>query len=410
MLGRGDGSEPPAARRRTLVACGGAHVVHDGLVDMLYALLPVLAEAFGLSYSQVGMIRAANRTATATLQVPAGLWAERVGARSLLVAGTVIAGIALLVLSVAEGFPAVLWCCFFLGCGVAVQHPLSSSLITEAFVGAGRRSALGLYNTLGDVGKFSFLGATVVLLGVGVSWPVPVAGFGVVALATATAVWLALRAVGIGTRPGSRSGHRGTPGLAGGWGVKDGRGVLSLGAIAALDSATRNGFLTFVAFLMITKGVNPGWAAASVLVTVGGGMAGKLACGLLAERVGIVRSIAITEIGTALGIVAIVLAPDLVAFMLLPFLGVMLNGTSSVVYGTVGELIDDARHARAYGLIYTLGSVCGIVAPLAYGATADAIGLEAALLIVALVVLGTLPLLGPLGRALAAVDERRARS
>jgi len=47
----------------TLTTCCGVHVLHDGLVDMLYALLPLLREAFGLSYAEVALIRAANRTA-----------------------------------------------------------------------------------------------------------------------------------------------------------------------------------------------------------------------------------------------------------------------------------------------------------------------------------------------------------
>jgi len=57
----------------TLSTCCGVHGLHDGLVDMLYALLPILREAFGLSYAEVGLIRAANKAATAALQIPAGL-------------------------------------------------------------------------------------------------------------------------------------------------------------------------------------------------------------------------------------------------------------------------------------------------------------------------------------------------
>lgn len=401
----GAGDTRGLVRGRTLVACNGAHVLHDGLVDMLYALLPVLADAFGLSYAQVGMIRAANRTATASLQIPAGLAAERLGARVLLVGGTLFAGAALVALSSAESFVSILVFCLLLGCGGAVQHPLSSALITEAFTGDGRRRALGLYNAFGDVGKFAFLGVTVVAVGAGAGWQLPVAAFGAVSVVTAAAVWHLLRSAGVGARPAPGA-HRATgSGLLGGWGIKSGKGVLSLGAIAALDSATRNGTLTFVAFVMIEKGVDPGWAGSAVLLTLFGGMCGKLACGMLAERVGIVRTIAITEIWTALGIAVVVLAPSYAAFAALPVLGIALNGTSSVIYGTVGELIDDARHARAYGVIYTLGSVCGIVAPLVYGATADLAGLSTMLLIVATVVLFTLPLLPVLSRALAAAGD-----
>ena len=53
--------------------------------------------------------------------------------------------------------------------------------------------------------------------------------------------------------------------------------------------------------------------------------------------------------------------------------------------------------------MYTLGSVCGIVAPLVFGGAADGLGVAASLLLVAATVLLTLPLLWPLGRALGAL-------
>ncbi|HUX26976.1 MAG TPA: hypothetical protein VMV87_20465 [Burkholderiales bacterium] len=39
---------PSAQSRRTLAACCGAHVLHDGFSDMLYVLFPVWQTAFGL--------------------------------------------------------------------------------------------------------------------------------------------------------------------------------------------------------------------------------------------------------------------------------------------------------------------------------------------------------------------------
>ena len=77
----------------TLGTCCGVHILHDGLVDMLYALLPLLREAFGLSYAEVALIRAANKAAMAMFQIPAGLLAERVGERLPLALGTAIAGL-----------------------------------------------------------------------------------------------------------------------------------------------------------------------------------------------------------------------------------------------------------------------------------------------------------------------------
>lgn len=386
--------------KRTLATCCGVHMLHDGLVDMLYALLPLLAQAFGLSYAQVGLVRAANRTATAGLQIPASLLAERIGERGLLAVGTMLAGAALLSLAVAaDGFPAILGLVFLAGVGAAVQHPLSSALITGSHPPAGRRTALGTYNACGDIGKFGFMGATILATGIGLSWQAPVLAYGALALLTGAAVFVLLARAGAGGRPDAGLAAAGAG--QGGWGIRNRAGFAALAAIATLDNATRVGFLTFVAFLMIEKGVATAWAALAVLVTLFGGMCGKLACGLMAERIGITRTIAVTELLTGVGIVLVVVAPHLYAFVLLPVLGVFLNGTSSAIYGTVGDLIEDGRHARAFGLIYTLGSCCGVVAPIAFGLLADHAGVATTLAAAGGMVLLTLPLCLILGPALA---------
>ena len=392
--------------KTTLATCCGVHVLHDGLVDMLYALLPLLREAFGLTYAEVALIRAANKTAMAAFQIPAGLWAERVGERTLLAVGTGAAGIAFIGLGFSTGFVSLLVFIFLAGIGAAFQHPLASSLITGAYPDGGRRTALGTYNTFGDVGKFLFMGLTILATGFGLPWQGPVISYGGLALVIAVASLFILYHAGVGGRPeraaAETHGHE-----RNGWGIRHPQGFLSLGAIAALDNSTRNGFLTFVAFLMIEKGVPTEWAAVAVLITLAGGMLGKFACGILAEKVGIARTIAITEIGTGGGILLLLVMPQFAAFFLLPLLGVFLNGTSSAIYGSVGELIDDEKHSRAFGLMYTLGSICGLVAPLAYGLLADYAGVPVTMTVVALVVLLTLPLCLVLGPALDASNAAR---
>jgi len=75
---------PPAhpRSRRTLAACCGAHVLHDGFSDTLYVLFPVWQAAFGLSFAQVGLLKTLYSGSMAALQVPASLLAERVGERA----------------------------------------------------------------------------------------------------------------------------------------------------------------------------------------------------------------------------------------------------------------------------------------------------------------------------------------
>jgi MFS family permease len=100
----------------------------------------------------------------------------------------------------------------------------------------------------------------------------------------------------------------------------------------------------------------------------------------------------LTEGLTALGMVALLPLPLGAALVLLPAVGVALNGTSSVLYGTVPEVVSCAARARAFGIFYT-GVIGGSAAapPLA-GLVGDAIGVPLTVTAIAAAVLVTIPL------------------
>jgi FSR family fosmidomycin resistance protein-like MFS transporter len=385
--------------RRALGSCCAAHTLHDGLSDVTYVLLPLLAQTFGLSLAQVGFIRSAHRTAMAAFQIPAGLFAERFGERNLLAFGTFVTGCAFLALGFASGFWMIIVALFFAGFGSAVQHPLASTIISHAYPDAGRRAALGTYNFFGDVGKFAFGGAVSLCLLAGISWQAPVTAFGIIGIVTAVAIFINV----VNTHAGrSAAGDAAPARRIKGWGIRDRQGFTALCLIEILDSSTRTGFLTFIAFLLIDKGIPEGWAALAVPLVLVGGMAGKLACGFLAERMGIVRTIVLTEVATGIGILATLALPGIGVMVLLPLIGVALQGTSSVLYATIGDLVDKDRLPRAFGLFYTLGSTCGIAAPLGYGLLGDVAGVSTSLATVGIAVLLTVPLAAMLRPSLGA--------
>ena len=102
---------PRASPRSTLATCCAAHTLHDGLSDVSYVLLPILAQAFNSAW----------RAATAIFQTPVGLIAERLGARNLLAFGTACAGLAFIALGQAAGFAAILISLFCAGLHVDVH-------------------------------------------------------------------------------------------------------------------------------------------------------------------------------------------------------------------------------------------------------------------------------------------------
>jgi predicted MFS family arabinose efflux permease len=113
---------------------------------------------------------------------------------------------------------------------------------------------------------------------------------------------------------------------------------------------------------------------------------------VVAERLGIIRTVVLTECATALGIVALLPLPIDAAMVVLPALGVALNGTSSVLYGTVAEFVEPERRARAFGVFYTCTIGAGAISPTIYGFLSDLAGVPATLVVVGLVVLAVLPL------------------
>lgn len=387
--------------RAVLGAACSAHFLHDGFSDILYVLLPVWAAEFRLSLTQVGVIRTAYTGGMAVFQIPAGLLAERWGERRLLVAGTAVTALGFIAASWAGGFAPLLAVLLLAGIGSSVQHPLSSSIISRAFEVRGRRAALGTYNFSGDLGK---IGASLAVgLGAAIlGWRWAGAAYGIIGLAAALVLLVVLARLGAGEHT---PGEAAESAAASGWGIRDPRGFGALAAIGMIDNATRTGFITFLPFALVAKGSSVAGVGAALALLFAGGAAGKFVCGLVAERVGVIRTVVLTETLTSIGILAVVASPLPVAWAALVPLGIALNGTSSVLYGTVADLVMPERRSRAYGLYYTLSIGASSMAPSVYGLVGDAAGVPATLTIVASVVLVTIPLCLVLRPAVAAPAE-----
>jgi MFS family permease len=414
---------PPAhpRSRRTLAACCGAHVLHDGFSDLLYVLFPVWQAAFGLSFAQVGLLKTLYSGSMAALQVPASLLAERIGERALLALGTLVAAAGFIASGWTAGYLGLALCLMLSGSGASVQHPLGSALTSRAFEGAQLRAALGTYNFSGDVGKVLLPALCAALLAV-LDWHAVTALMGALGLGAALAIWFAVpRALhqavaaadapaAAGAAPGPAMSAPGAPASArsaatSAQGALANPGFISLAAIGVVDSATRMGFLTLLPFVLIAKGASVTQVGFALSLTFAGGAAGKFFCGLIAARAGVLRTTILTELATAAGIVALPPLSLEASMLLLPAIGIALNGTSSVLYGTVAELVPAARRARAFGVFYTLTIGAGAASPALYGLLGDAIGVPRTFAVIAAAVLLVLPLtlgLRPALRALRA--------
>jgi MFS family permease len=348
-------STPP--RSRNLVAACLTHALHDGYTDGLYAFLPVWQAQFGLSYAALAVVRSLYYATMGGLQIPADRALRRVSPRAALILSTLLAATGFLVMALPLGFAGLCVGLVVAGIGSSIQHPRGSMLVTDTYGPASRRP-LGIYNFSGDLGKAA-LPALVALLLPAIAWR-PVLGMmavlGIVlAMVLVRLAPAATVARGEEARKIPRTGR-------GGFGI--------LTTIGALDTATRMGYLLFLPFLVHGKGGgSPTVGVALALLFIGGAL-GKAACSWLGERLGVIGSVMVTEIATALLIAATLFTPLMPTLVVLPLLGVVLNGTSSVLYGTVPEL-SDGDTGRAFAVFYTSVIGAGGVAPILYGAVAD---------------------------------------
>nr|WP_240324749.1 MFS transporter [Trinickia diaoshuihuensis] len=359
-----------------------AHALHDGYTDMIYALLPVWQTDFGLGYGALAALRGLYAGAMALLQLPAGRLADKFGTRATLAFGTLLAALGYGLAGLSGTLLGLCVALVISGGGSSTQHPLASGAVSRAY-GANARGPLSIYNFSGDLGK-SALPAAISLLITMMPWR-----HALWAMAVVGVVVTAVIALFLPSTPRGMSSEDGTP-LQERQGSRSGFSLLF--AIGVLDTAVRMGLLTFLPFLLTAKGISrPMMGTALALVFIGGA-AGKFACGWLGARMGVIGTVLATEGGTAALILAAVFLPLTPTLILLPLLGVMLNGTSSILYGTVPELTPVERTERAFALFYTGVIASGALAPVAYGFLGDRIGAQGATIATAMTALAIFPL------------------
>ena len=147
--------------------------------------------------------------------------------------------------------------------------------------------------------------------------------------------------------------------------------LLSIGVI---DSAVRMAFLTFLPFLLTAKGANLPTIGLALTLVFAGGAAGKLVCAFIGARIGTIATVWLTEGLTAVAILALLPLSLEAGMLLLPVIGVALNGTSSVLYGSVPDLVAPERRARAFSIFYTGSIGAGALAPALFGIVGDLAG------------------------------------
>jgi MFS family permease len=406
---------------RVLLVASCVHTCNDAMFAVILPLLPLIAADLQLSYAEVGLLKALYSGASAVLQFPAGIMAEKWGEYALLTFGNGWGAAGLMGMAAATTFPALLVLTVLAGLGGNFQHPCASSMVARAFEGGRRGTAIGTLNFAGDLGKMA-APALVGLIALPFGWRAALLALGAFALVFSVVVWLlkgwvqppplpptappvpVVEPKTAGAAAAAVNGHVSSPGAPPArrmvLGVPPAFYLLSL--VGLLDASTRSAGLTFLPFALDRQGFDGVGIGLVFGVLFVGGAIGKLFCGPLSDRFGPFIMVLVTETTTALALLGLVWAPSSAVLPLALVFGFGLNGTSSVLYAAVAMLVPDGKRGRGYGLYYTVIDVAAALATAAYGVLADWSSLDWTFAAMALLTLAVIPMALPLRTRLAA--------
>jgi len=120
---------PPRHERRSLVIVSIAHWFSHFYMLVIPPLFPLLYGDLGVSWFMLGVLFAAYSVGTAVVQVPVGLWVDRIGARPILLLGFLLQAVAFGLCGVFASY----WPMFLLlvvaDFGNAVFHPADYAIL-----------------------------------------------------------------------------------------------------------------------------------------------------------------------------------------------------------------------------------------------------------------------------------------
>ncbi len=358
--------------RRAMASLSGGHLAVDFASGSVPALIPFITDKFHLSYALAAMLLLAATVSSSLVQPLFGLWSDRRGALWLIPGGALLAAVGIGGAAISPAYPLVLVLVLAGGLGVAAFHPEGAKFAAYAS-GHKRASGMSYFNIGGNAGYA--LGAFVT--GQLVVWLGLVGGL----LAMAPVLVIALGLVRVAPNLSSLKPETGVATLRRG---DDRRSAMAvLGAVIALRSVAWFTLLAFVPLWVVSLGHSKAAGNRLLFLMLLAGALGTLILGPIADRIGLRRTLVVTQaLITPLILVFVYVGgvPGTVALMLV---GVSVVGTFGVTM-VLSQLYLPRHVGMASGLSVGLAMGIGGVAAVVLGAVADAIDLKTALTICAI--------------------------
>jgi FSR family fosmidomycin resistance protein-like MFS transporter len=357
--------------RGAMATLSGGHLAVDFASGAVPALLPFFVLEFDLSYTATAVLMLAVLVSSSLVQPLFGLLSDRRGAMWLLPGGIALGGLGTGLAAVAPRYELVVVLVFAAGIGIAAYHPEGAKFAAYAS-GRKRASGMSYFNIGGNTGyALGPIVVTPLVLWLGLTG-------GLVAMAPVLVVAAVMlhslaRLEPLVPERSARSAATG---------VDDVGAMTILALVIALRSVAWFGLLTFVPLWVIEGGGTEGEGNRTLSLMLLAGAAGTLLLGPVADRIGLRRTMLVTQVALPFLIVAFVAVGGVVGNVALMLVGLCVVGTFGVTM-VLSQLYLPRHVGMASGLSVGLAMGLGGIAAVALGAIADAVDLETALYVAA---------------------------
>ena len=157
------------ADRKVVGLVGMGHFASHFYFLVLPPLFPLLTEAFGVSYTQLGFALSVMAVTSAVVQTPVGFLVDRYGARPFLVAGLVLSGLCIMGVGVFATYEALLVLMVLFGIGDSVVHPSDYSILNKTVDPRRMGRAFSVHTFAGHLG-FAAAPVTVIAFSEWLGW------------------------------------------------------------------------------------------------------------------------------------------------------------------------------------------------------------------------------------------------
>jgi FSR family fosmidomycin resistance protein-like MFS transporter len=358
--------------RRSMLTLSGGHFAADFASGCVPALIPFLTARFHLSYALAALMLLAVTISSSFVQPLFGLWSDRRGLLWLIPGGVALAAVGVGGAAISPVYPVVVVAIFAGGLGIAAFHPEGAKFAAYAS-GPKRASGMSYFNIGGNAGYAfgAFAGGELVV------WLGLVGGL--VAMVPVLIASIAL------TRELPRL-SRLTPVRDSSLldrGVDSRRAMAWLGAVIALRSVPWFALLAFVPLWVVAHGHSKSDGNRLLFLMLLAGAIGTLVLGPVADRIGLRRTLTITQAAIAPLILAFVYLGGTVGIVALMLIGVCVVGTFGVTM-VLSQLYLPRHVGMASGLSIGLAMGIGGIAAVVLGVVADTVDLRLALTVSAI--------------------------